>query len=140
MYWMYDIDSDLNTLIAQNITNKTPNQSYCIIMDTNLVGFVHFYNYDENNNTVFMGYLLDKEYQGKGIMIDACMKIIPMIFENYTVKEIIVITVQDNTKSKSLIHKLGFKQTEQFYVKDKEFEIYYLQKSNYSLKTSKLWH
>ncbi|MCK9452719.1 MAG: hypothetical protein M0Q90_13580, partial [Bacteroidales bacterium] len=41
MYWMYDIDSDLNTLIAQNITNKTPNQSYCIIMDTNLVGFVH---------------------------------------------------------------------------------------------------
>lgn len=140
LFWTVDIDSDLNTLLAQNITYETPNQTYCIIMGDNLIGFVHFYNYDEITKKVFMGYLLDKDYQKKGIMLNVCFEVIPMVFEKYTVKEINVITSKENVQSKSLIKKIGFQQFEQFYIKDKEFELFSLNKSNYSHKKLLLWH
>lgn len=139
-FWVRDIEYDINVLVSQNITYKSPNQTYCILIDENLVGYVHFFDYDEYDRTIYMGYLLDKAHQGKGIMYDACFKTISEVFENSPINEIKVITEKDNIQSIKLLERLGFSYAKHIAFKKKSLIKYNFRKADYSFKKLITWH
>ena len=126
-----DIESDINTLVAQNITHKTPNKSYCIIEDEKLIGFVYFYNHDEKNNSIYMGYLLDRKYHGKGIMTITASNIISELFSNSEITNILLIVDLTNYKSINLINKLNFRCIGEEYDNGNTYRIYSFQKTDH---------
>ena len=56
-----------------------------------------------------IGYVVEKDYQRKGLAFEACEGIIQYFFENYNFEKIQALTVRENKAGIGLLKKLGFK-------------------------------
>lgn len=106
-YWSVDIESDIKIIISQNISNKTLNKSFCIVSQSIIIGLIYFYNYDLIKNSIFMGYLLDKKFRGKGIM-SYSIKYLIDIYMKLNVESIYTITDTRNLRSEKTLKRIGF--------------------------------
>ncbi|MCT4632559.1 MAG: GNAT family N-acetyltransferase [Firmicutes bacterium] len=57
---------------------------------------------------VSIGYWLDEDYTGKGIMTKVCKALIDMTFEDYEIHRIEIRTATENNKSYAIPERLGF--------------------------------
>ena len=57
-----------------------------------------------------MGYWLDAELQGKGIVTQACRTIVRHAFEEHQVQKVVISCAIDNPRSRAVAERLGFLQ------------------------------
>jgi ribosomal-protein-alanine N-acetyltransferase len=66
--------------------------------------FVH------NTDQIEIGYVLSREYWGKGFATEVCRAITQYSFENTKTNEVVAITDLENAGSQNVLQKVGFKR------------------------------
>jgi ribosomal-protein-serine acetyltransferase len=73
------------------------------------IGTVGFHTIDWTNRKVEMGYWLDREQQGKGIMNAACQAMLAHAFKEWKLNRVEIRCTTSNGPSNRVAHKLGFR-------------------------------
>ncbi len=73
-----------------------------------LVGLVSLNEIDIHTNSAVIGYWLDNDFQGKGIMTNSCKLLINYAFKVLKLHRIEILHAEQNEKSKAVIQRLGF--------------------------------
>lgn len=68
------------------------------------------FNYREGFDTPELGYVVSKEYQGKGVATEVCSAIIKYGFEELDFSCISAFSARENIPSLRLLHRLGFEK------------------------------
>ena len=104
-------------LIAKEIFLKRPEEGlpvgYSIFYKNYMVGMIDFHTYHKNDNSIEIGYFLDENYWGLGIMTKSLKKCIEYTFNNLKVDRIILSALKENERSLKLINKFNFKYLEE---------------------------
>jgi len=74
-----------------------------------LAGTVGFVYISKEHGYAEMGYWLREDFQGKGIMIKSCQRLIAYCYQHTEVHRIELEAAKDNFKSLAIPQKLGFK-------------------------------
>ncbi len=75
-----------------------------------LVGSVGFNSLDKANKSAPIGYMLGKKFNGKGIMTQSCKALINYGFNELNLNRIDIKAGVENSKSRAIPERLGFKQ------------------------------
>ncbi len=86
--------------------------SLAIIYNKNIVGTISFNSINDSLKLAIIGYWLDKDHQGKGIMTNSCKQLISYGFENLKLEKIKIACATKNTPSNAIAKKLHFKLQE----------------------------
>ena len=81
----------------------------CSGTDT-LIGTICLFNFSEDHSKVEIGYELLPDFQGKGIMQEAILKVIDFGFQYVGINSIEATTHSENLGSTRLLKKLNFKK------------------------------
>jgi len=81
---------------------------YGIYYQDELVGAIGFHSMDYENKKTTIGYWLDKEHQGKGIMTRSVKILINFAFTELGLNRIQINCAPENTKSSAIPKRLGF--------------------------------
>ena len=100
--------------------NKTPSDSEHYIVNTtnqwgifynqNLVGAIGLHKIDQANKNTSIGYWLDQDVNGKGIMTRATESLIDYCFHDLNLHRIEIRCAEFNMKSRAIPQRLGFTQ------------------------------
>ena len=74
-----------------------------------IAGVIDFNSIIEHNKTTEIGYILDKEFRGKGIMRRAVKELCNMAFNTMGMNKVIIRCAHNNPKSCNVAKSLGFK-------------------------------
>lgn len=88
------------------------------------IGTCGFHCWDKNNSSVEIGYDLQKEHWGHGLMTEALKEILSFALNSMDIKRIDAHIYADNKKSVTISQKLGFKfngKTKIYIFRDKEY-------------------
>lgn len=91
--------------VAKNDTGK-----YFIIVDSNVVGMLSFVQEYKSKQTVEIGYWLDKDMNGRGIMTRAVKQLMSLAFEVWGANRVEIQAAVENKKSRAIPERLGFNQ------------------------------
>lgn len=95
-----------------------------IFLDEEHIGGISIYLEEDNGETVGeLGWILRKEYQGRGYITEAAKAVIKFAFDNFPIKKIIAHCDQRNIASKKVMEKLEMFLEEEgtrFYKKSNE--------------------
>lgn len=80
-----------------------------IIYKGSIVGVAGFNDLNWSNKTAQIGYWLDEEYQGNGIMVRVAKALTDYAFQQLKVNKVEIRAALENQKSRSIPEKLGFK-------------------------------
>lgn len=72
------------------------------------VGMIGFHSLNRRTNSISIGYWLDKDYTGKGIVSYACKKFIKYAFDILKMNRVEITCAEDNVKSRAIPERLGF--------------------------------
>jgi len=75
--------------------------------DKVMVGFISHQNYKAFNKSIAIGYWMDKNYTGKGIMTKACKAMIDVAFER-DIHKVEIYCATHNMSSRKIPERLGF--------------------------------
>lgn len=87
---------------------KKKSADFGILYENKWIGSMGYNDIDLTNKKAEIGYWLDKDYQGKGIMTDCVRAIIKYGFEELDLHRIEIKCASSNTKSKAVPERLGF--------------------------------
>lgn len=106
-----------------------------IIYNNKLIGMLSLFCFDKNNKHAKVGYWLDKEYEGKGLMSKSVYKLLNYSFYNLDLNKIEIRCATNNVKSNNIAINLGFKKDG--VLRDNEFLYdYFVDHNVYSLLKS----
>jgi ribosomal-protein-serine acetyltransferase len=83
---------------------------YVILANYVIIGRIGLYNIDVFNKSASIGYWLDKEWEGKGIITRSCKAVIDEAFKRLKLNRIEIRAAVENFKSQAIPKRLGFKQ------------------------------
>ena len=100
-YLAYDCDSFLEgSLVPLWITEKGSDK---------LIGRVSFFNFAYGGMmSCAVGYHLDKDYEGKGIMSEALKSSLAFVFDEYKMHRVEAFILPENERSIKLVQRVGF--------------------------------
>jgi ribosomal-protein-serine acetyltransferase len=73
-----------------------------------LAGTVGLHRIDWLNRRVEIGYWLAREFQGRGVMTDACRAILKYVFYELELNRVEIRCAEGNAKSSAIPYRLGF--------------------------------
>ncbi len=76
----------------------------------NIVATCLLFRYDEQSARAELGYVLGREYWGRGVMHEALTSLITYAFDAYALRRLEAEVNPDNGSSNRLLQKLGFTQ------------------------------
>jgi ribosomal-protein-serine acetyltransferase len=79
-----------------------------ICVEKAIVGMVGLNRIDTRNRIGYIGYWLAPDYQGRGIMTDACRSIVDYCFNILNLNRIVIACATDNHRSRAIPQRLGF--------------------------------
>ena len=88
--------------------NESLYWAICLKEIPKLIGTICLWNFSDDRQEAEIGYELNRDYQGKGIMHEAIDCVIRFAFDKISLKRINAYTQQENTKSISLLEKCNF--------------------------------
>jgi ribosomal-protein-alanine N-acetyltransferase len=103
-----DARNFINMINAKIRNNDTMMWAITTKNSSKLIGTILYWNISKENSTAEIGYELNPDFQGKGIMQEAISKVIEFGFENMEIQIIEAYTTADNRKSIKLLEKNGF--------------------------------
>lgn len=89
-------------------TNKSITWGITLKNNSKITGTICLWNFSKNNKTAEVGYDLDPEFQGKGIMNEALKMVVDFGFNELRLHKIEAFTHNENENSKKLLKKNGF--------------------------------
>lgn len=101
-----DVEKYIQTNIDDFANKKAVD--FGVWYEDNLVGSVGTNKMDNYNKKTEIGYWLDKEYTGKGIMLKSVKSFTKYLFDNLDINRIEIKVSPENKKSLSIPEKLGF--------------------------------
>jgi len=109
--WVDDTKTveDSKSFIQSTIDNKNA-AHFGIWFNENLVGVIGYHFIHKANRKGHIGYWLDENSQGKGVMTIACRLLIKHGFEQLNLNRIEISCAVDNEKSCAIPERLGFQQ------------------------------
>jgi ribosomal-protein-serine acetyltransferase len=81
-----------------------------IVTDRRIIGAIGFHNYDTANRSAHVGYWIDKEYEGRGIITKCCVAVIDHLFKVLNLNRVQINCNVENIRSRAIPERLGFKQ------------------------------
>ncbi len=113
MPWVTD-DYSIETardFIRKNLIELAENNTFAaaVVLNEKIVGTVGLHHFDSANKSIQMGYWLDKEAQGKGLMTRCCRVLINYAFDDLALNRVQINCNVENTKSRAIPERLGFK-------------------------------
>lgn len=82
--------------------------SLSIFYDEKLIGAIGFVKFDLPSRNTEIGYWIDKNFEGKGIITKSCRKLIDYAFNDLQMNRIEIHCAAENTKSRAVPERLGF--------------------------------
>jgi len=95
----------------KELTEKTKNREtyvYGIYTQKILIGVIFIKNIDWRIPKCELGYFIDKDYEGKGLMSKVIDDTIKYCFEKLKIEKIFLKIASENTRSKRVAEKKGF--------------------------------
>jgi len=83
---------------------------YVILANNAMIGRIGLYNIDLSNKSASIGYWLDKDWVGKGVITRCCKAVIDDAFKRLKLNRIEIRAATENYKSQAIPTRLGFKQ------------------------------
>lgn len=77
--------------------------------DKNLCGVISHHAIDWTNRSTSLGYWMDKDHQGKGIMTSACRYLVQHAFREWGLHRVVIRCALENHRSRAIPERLGFK-------------------------------
>lgn len=94
--------------------------AYFIVVEGGLAGIIETHHIDYDKNLFYLGYWLAEKYQGRGIITEACKKVIAEMFAR-GFKTAEIRCAVGNPKSCAVAERLGFREIETL---EKESKMY----------------
>ncbi|RKR09233.1 ribosomal-protein-alanine N-acetyltransferase [Flavobacterium sp. 90] len=116
--------------LLENYEKK--NLSRWAIFDTtnnNFIGICVARIFIHNKTQIEIGYVLSREYWGKGIATEVCKAITQYAFANTDTKEVVAITDLDNTGSQNVLQKAGFERLNNLIRNEEEIAYFKIERS-----------
>jgi len=114
--WMPWVDGtksvqDTSNFIQMTMDQKAQNNGFqCgIWQQERLIGVVGFHKVDWANRNVSLGYWLDQDASGQGIMTCAVSKLVHYAFHDMSLNRVEISCAPANIKSNAIPRRLGFK-------------------------------
>jgi [ribosomal protein S5]-alanine N-acetyltransferase len=79
-------------------------------VDNDFIGMCVARIFFHDSNQIEIGYVLCRNYWGKGIATEVCKALTEYSFANTDTKEVVAITDLDNIGSQNVLQKVGFKR------------------------------
>lgn len=79
-------------------------------VDHSFIGMCVARIFAHNTNQIEIGYVLGRNYWGKGIATEVCKALTQYSFANTATKEVVAITDLDNAGSQNVLQKVGFER------------------------------
>ncbi|MBR3782554.1 MAG: GNAT family N-acetyltransferase [Alphaproteobacteria bacterium] len=90
---------------------KSETGKYFIVVDSSIVGMLGFVQEEHRSKkTVEIGYWLDKDMNGRGIMTRAVKQLMKLAFEIWNANRVEIQAAVENIKSRAIPERLGFNQ------------------------------
>ncbi len=107
----YSVNS-AKEFIKLNLQRYAENElcDYFIFQDDKFVGTIGFNRPDIVNSSVEIGYWLDKNHTGRGIITKCCREIVDYAFGELELNRIVIRCATGNKKSQAIPERLGFKK------------------------------
>ncbi len=101
---------DSKIYIEKSIQGFADNKQHVFEIQYNdkFVGLVDFHAISEKNKSAQIGYWIDKDYEGKGIITNACKLLIKCGFEELGLNRIEIHCNVENVRSSAVPKRLGF--------------------------------
>ncbi len=93
-----------------------------LYLDGELAGTCGYYR-GFKDDTGEVGYIMREKFRRRGLMEEAVRRVISFGFEKMELKLITAYTSDDNEQSKSLLKKIGFKETDSFVKEFRRYEL-----------------
>ena len=111
--WL-DLNTNLNDsltfiLECQKKLEKGVGMNLGIYFKEVFIGSVSFITINKSTHKGEVGYWLDQEYEGKGMITKSCEAIVNHGFSKLNLNRITIICATENKKSRSIPERLGFK-------------------------------
>ena len=82
--------------------------TFFIKKDNQIIGSLGFVRIDIQNKKAEIGYWLDQNHTGKGIVSKSCRQLIHFGFQTLNLNKLIIKAIQENTASLAIPERLGF--------------------------------
>ena len=108
-----------------------------ILQDGRFIGSIGFHDLDPKNKHAAIGYWIDREYEGRGIITRCCRELIDYLFDSMGLNRVQINCAVENLRSRAVPERLGFKlegtlrQTEILKDKSGNWAVYGLLKSEW---------
>jgi ribosomal-protein-serine acetyltransferase len=101
---------DIERLMKKNLERYIQGLGlyYTLWENNTLIGYVLAREIDKEAKWAEIGYMVDEQYTGRGIMKESCIRLINYLFDDVNMDKIVICCTDDNEKSKALAIKLGF--------------------------------
>ncbi len=88
---------------------KTNRPNYYIIEFSNVrIGYFRTSNYDNTENSLYIGCDIHVDYRGKGLAYNSYLKFIPFVKERFNLSVVNLEVLSTNNRAINLYKKLGF--------------------------------
>jgi len=115
--WMFWVDGTRSVENTKGFIKSTLDQfskgigfQAGIFLENTLIGVCGYRPIDERNKIGKIGYWLDSQHQGKGIMTKSVLKIVDLGFDKLALNRIEINCAVDNGPSRAIAEQLGFIQ------------------------------
>ncbi len=93
---------------SQKSSAEKKSEGYGIFYKNKLVGSIGFVNFNWTSKRTEIGYWIDKDFQGKGIITKSCEALINYAFDDLEMNRIEIHCATENVKSRAVPERLGF--------------------------------
>ncbi len=102
---------DSKVFLEKNVMRFDEDKSgaFAIYYKGQFAGLVDLHKIDTSNNKSSIGYWLDQDCYGKGIMTKSVQVLLKYAFEELNINRIEIQAAVENTKSQAVAERLGFK-------------------------------
>ena len=101
---------DMETLIKTNLERSAQGLGlyYTLWDHTTLIGYILARDIDREAKWAEIGYMIDKQYAGRGIIKASCIRLMKHLFNELHMDKVVICCTDDNAASQALAHTLGF--------------------------------
>lgn len=104
----------LATMVEKFMRSPLGNWALVDKVSGRMIGALCFEKLDDRQMTAELSYFLKKDYWGQGLMTEAVKNLVFLAFYEIGLKELTIITHEENVASQMVARKSGFVQVEQY--------------------------
>ncbi|WP_105113757.1 GNAT family N-acetyltransferase [Streptococcus suis] len=104
----------LATMVEKFMRSPLGNWALVDKVSGRMIGALCFEKLDDRQMTAELSYFLKKDYWGQGLMTEAVKNLVFLAFYEIGLKELVIITHEENVASQTVARKSGFVQVGQY--------------------------